>query len=167
MNPLRKQLDCVLGHLIALLMAVMVLNVVWQVFTRFVLRAPSGYTEELSRYLMIWAGLLGAAYVAGQNGHLALDLLSGRSQGKAKRVWDRVIHAFGLLFTLLVLVVGGSRLVLIQLQLGQVSPALGINMGLVYLAVPIAGMLMAFYSLASIVSPRDESIDHQTDQAAS
>lgn len=166
MNQLRKQLDRVLSRVVAFLMAVMVLNVVWQVFTRFALGAPSGYTEELARYLMIWTGLLGAAYVAGHDGHLALDLFSGRFRGKAKRVWDRVIHAFGLLFALLVMVLGGGRLVWIQWELGQLSPALQINMGLVYLAVPVAGACMMLYSLAALVSPPIEPTAHQLDADA-
>ena len=45
MNQMRQLIDRILGSTVALLMAAMVLNVVWQVFTRFVLKNPSGYTE--------------------------------------------------------------------------------------------------------------------------
>jgi TRAP-type C4-dicarboxylate transport system permease small subunit len=55
-------------------MIMMVLNVAWQVLTRFVLQNPSSYTEELARYLLIWLGLLGAGYCVGQRSHLAIDI---------------------------------------------------------------------------------------------
>ncbi len=45
--------------LLTLFMAVMIIAVVWQVFTRFVLNDPANFTDELSRYLLIWIGVLG------------------------------------------------------------------------------------------------------------
>ena len=36
---------------------------------------PEFRTDELAGYLLIWVGLLGAAYVSGKNEHLAIDLL--------------------------------------------------------------------------------------------
>ena len=46
---------------------------------------------------------------------------------------------------------GGGKLFLKVLAMGQVSPALGIPMGYVYLAIPAAGALILFYSILSIV----------------
>jgi TRAP-type C4-dicarboxylate transport system permease small subunit len=93
MNALRHGLDRLLGGAICLLMAGMVLNVLWQVFTRFVLRHPSSFTEELARYMMIWVGLLGSAYASGRKSHLALDLLTSHLHGARKRVSELIIHA--------------------------------------------------------------------------
>ena len=62
---LRKKIDKIVSNALIVIMAVMVLNVLWQVFTRYVVGAPSSFTDELARYLMIWVGVLGAAYVAG------------------------------------------------------------------------------------------------------
>ncbi len=39
---------------LSVFMTAMIIAVVWQVFTRFVLRDPSSFTDELSRYLLIW-----------------------------------------------------------------------------------------------------------------
>ncbi|MBY8202786.1 TRAP transporter small permease subunit [Vibrio fluvialis] len=64
--------------LLTLFMAVMIIAVVWQVFTRFVLNDPANFTDELSRYLLIWIGVLGGAYTFSIRRHLALELLSSR-----------------------------------------------------------------------------------------
>ena len=70
---IRDKIDRFLGWALVVIMSLMVVNVLWQVFSRFVLGDPSSYTEELARYLMIWVGVLGAAYVSGKNKHVAID----------------------------------------------------------------------------------------------
>ena len=151
MKALRLALDRMLGGLICVLMGAMVLNVIWQVVTRFVLHQPSSFTEELARYMMIWVGLLGSAYAAGKKSHLALDLLTARFQGARKRASEVVIHAAVLVFALTVMVGGGARLVYIQLSLGQQSAALQWKLGYVYLVVPLAGACIVFYSIGALL----------------
>lgn len=150
MNAIRHGLDRVLGGTIWVLMAGMVINVLWQVFTRFVLRHPSSFTEELARYMMIWVGLLGSAYASGRKSHLALDLLTAHLHGPRKRASELIIHAAVLVFALTVMVGGGGRLVWIQLSLGQQSAALQVKLGYVYLAVPLAGACIVFYSVQAL-----------------
>jgi TRAP-type C4-dicarboxylate transport system permease small subunit len=128
-------------------MALMVVNVLWQVATRFILDDPSSYTEEVARYLLIWVGLLGAAYAAGRRSHLAIDLLPERLQGRRRHLLLLLIEACIFLFALLALVIGGSRLVSLTLLLGQSSAALGLPLGIVYLALPISGLLMMFFAV--------------------
>lgn len=151
MKALRTSIDWLLGSAICVLMAGMVINVLWQVFTRFVLRHPSSFTEELARYMMIWVGLLGSAYASGKKSHLALDLITAHLQGARKRTSELIIHSVVLLFALGVLVFGGGRLVWIQLSLGQQSAALQWKLGYVYLAVPLAGAFIVFYSIVALL----------------
>jgi TRAP-type C4-dicarboxylate transport system permease small subunit len=150
MNTLRVALDRLLGGIICVLMGAMVINVLWQVFTRFVLKNPSSFTEEMARYMMIWVGLLGSAFATGQKSHLALDLLTSKFSGARKRASELFIHTVVLLFALGVLVAGGGRLVWIQLSLGQKSAALQVKLGYVYLALPLAGAFIVFYSLMAL-----------------
>ena len=140
-----------LGWFLVLLMGLAVVNVLWQVFTRFVLSSPSSYTEELARYLLIWIGLIGAAYATGRRLHLAIDLLPDRLQG-ARRMWLAVaVESCVAAFAVTVLMIGGSRLVSLTLGLGQTSAALGIPLGVVYLALPISGGLIGWFALRAIV----------------
>ena len=63
MTQVRNTIDLILARTLVFLMALMVINVLWQVASRFILGSPSSFTDELARYLMIWIGILGAAYV--------------------------------------------------------------------------------------------------------
>lgn len=146
MQRIRSGVDQVLKWLVIVLMGVMVLNVLWQVFTRFVLRDPSSYTEELARYLLVWVGLIGAAYAASQKMHLAIDILTARLHGKSRYYVELFIYLCTFLFALLIMVIGGMRLVNLTLTLNQISAALQIKLGYVYLALPLSGLLIMFYA---------------------
>jgi TRAP-type C4-dicarboxylate transport system permease small subunit len=132
-------------------MSVMVLDVSWQVFTRFILQDPSSYTEELAGFLLIWIGLLGSSYALYTRAHLGIDILTSKLTGFRKQLTQIMIHTIVILFAFFVLVVGGIRLVNITLTLEQISPALSIPMGYVYLVLPLTGLLMIYYSLVFIV----------------
>ena len=147
----RRMVDQALGAVLTFIMAVMVVNVVWQVFTRYVLGAPSSYTEELARYLLIWVSLLGGAYAAGKRMHLAIDVFTARLEGQRRIRMRQFIHGCVLLFALSAMVVGGIRLVYISFALEQMSAALRVSLGFVYLVVPISGLLIVFYTLSHLV----------------
>lgn len=147
----RKRVDKFLEWILILLMAANVINVLWQIFTRFVLKNPSSFTEELARYLLIWVGLLGAAYASGKKMHLAIDIILENLKRAAKKTAEFTIQVFIFLFALFVMVIGGIRLVAITLTLNQISAALRIKLGYVYLVIPISGILILFYAAAFIM----------------
>jgi TRAP-type C4-dicarboxylate transport system permease small subunit len=148
---LRDEIDSYLRWALVVLMAGMVINVLWQVFTRFILQDPSSYTDELARYMLVWVGLLGAAYVAGQKMHLAIDLISRSCEGKKKLALEIFSDSCILMFSLVVMVIGGIRLVYITLSLEQISAALQIPLGYVYTVLPLSGVLLVFYSTLSLI----------------
>jgi len=148
---LKLVIDKILSWVVISLMAVITVNVLWQVFSRFVLQNPSSFTEELARYMLIWIGILGASYVAGQKLHLAIDLLSTKLKGKPKSILEIFIQSCIFAFALFVMVIGGMRLVSITLQLKQISAALQIHLGYVYLVLPLSGLLMMFYSTYFVI----------------
>jgi TRAP-type C4-dicarboxylate transport system permease small subunit len=147
-----RRVDRVLAALLVVLMGAAVVNVLWQVFTRFVVGSPSSFTDELARYLMIWVGLLGAAYASGQRMHLAIDLLPGALEGRRRALLGVAIQLFVLLFALGAMTTGGAWLVALTLELGQTSPSLGLPLGLVYAALPASGLLIAFYALRALLA---------------
>lgn len=147
---LRSRVDAVVRTALALLMALLVAAVVWQVFTRYVLGAPSPYTDEIARFLLIWVSLLGAAYATGQNMHLAIDLLPDRLSPERRVKLDIVLDLIVIAFVLLVFVIGGGTLVYYTYAYLQLTPTLQIPMAWVYLIGPISGTLIIFYKLSDI-----------------
>lgn len=150
----RAGVDRALESLVGLIMAALVLNVLWQVTTRFLLRRPSASTEEIARYGLIWLGLLGAtlAFRRGLHPSLeeALQTLAGRHGLRLRRALTPLSLVLVGLFSLMVLGVGGMRLVLLTQELGQRTAALGLPLAWIYAVVPLAGALLAFYALCDL-----------------
>ncbi|PSW22035.1 TRAP transporter small permease [Photobacterium sanctipauli] len=124
----------------------LVFCVIWQVISRYVIGKPSTITDELARYLFMWVALIGAAYTTGLKRHLAIDLLTMKLSGKRKLINEIIIQMAIATFAFVVLVYGGSNLAIKTLATGQVTPALGLEMGYIYFCLPISGALMIFYS---------------------
>lgn len=148
---MRKIIDRSLEYVLMALLSVLVIDVLWQVASRYVLTAPSSMTDELAGYLLIWVGLLGAAYVSGCNQHLAIDLLLQNLRPPRRRMLQVFIYFIVCLFALFVLIVGGSWLVYTRFYLRVTSASLQINLGYVYLVLPVSGVLTAYYAVDNAV----------------
>tara|TARA_Y100000758_G_scaffold112107_1_gene78501 strand:+ start:1053 stop:1517 length:465 start_codon:yes stop_codon:yes gene_type:complete len=149
---IRDKIDRFLAWTLVVIMSLMVVNVLWQVFSRFVLGDPSSYTEELARYLMIWVGVLGAAYVSGKNKHVAIDYFPTKFSEKNQIKVKVFVKWLIMIFAFFAFVIGGSRLVYITYVLEQLSPALQIPLAFVYLVIPISGVLIAYYKILEILN---------------
>ena len=150
MKTFRTILDRSLERVLIVLMVVMVFNVLWQVFTRFILGSPATFTEELARYILIWVGMLGAAYVTGKKMHLSIDFFTSKMTGAVKYWSEIFIQVCVFLFGLFGMVIGGVYLVYLTLYLKQTSAALQIPLGYVYIAIPVGGLLIMYYSASAL-----------------
>ncbi len=144
---IRNVVDKVLEWVLVLLMSVLVFDVLWQVASRYIFVSPSSYTDELAGYLLIWVGMLGAAYVSGKREHLAIDLLLQRSSEKRKFKLEMIIGVIVIIFAITVMIIGGSWLVSTRFYLSVKSSALGIPLGAIYLVLPISGLLITYYNI--------------------
>jgi TRAP-type C4-dicarboxylate transport system permease small subunit len=146
-----RKFDRTLEIILIIIACVLVIDVLWQVFSRYILNSPSSFTDELAGYLLIWVSLLGAAYVVGKKEHLAIDLLLQKSPPARKRVLEIIIRSLILAFALTVLVIGGSWLVYTRFYLGVTSAALQLPLGYVYIALPLSGLIIIFYTVHHII----------------
>ncbi len=142
---MKEIIDRYLSALLIGLMTLMTLDVLWGVFTRYVYGNQADWSEELAKFLLIWVGLLGAAYASGQKLHLTIDLITDSLSPTGKNRLALLINVLIILFAFSVLVIGGGNLMYITNILGQTSPALQLPMYLVYLVVPISGVLVVVY----------------------
>jgi len=153
----KKILDKALEILVMVVVAVLVVDVLWQVFTRYVLKNQSSWTDELAIFLLIWVALLGAAVALNRGAHLGIDYFVGKLDKKT-RIYIEIFAFFCIAcFAFFVMILGGIDLVK---TLVQTSPALGIRMGYVYLAVPISGSFMLLYSVLALAERLMLCIEH-------
>lgn len=146
-NHLKHAVDRVIAAFSVAIMIALVVCVVWQVFSRYVLNQPSTLTDELARFLMIWVGLLGAAYTVGAQRHLSIDLLAMSLSKRKQVLLSLLINILISGFAGSVIVTGGIKLIHKTLATSQVSAAMQIPMGYVYIILPLSGVVMIFYNL--------------------
>ena len=147
MKNSRLFVDKLVESFLITILGIMVVNVLWQVFTRFFTNSPSSFTDELARYLMIWLGILGAAYVTGKNEHVAIDFFAKKFSEKMQKLFSSFVSISVLGFAFFGMLIGGCRLVYITTKLEQYSPSLKIPLAVIYSIVPISGLLIIFYKL--------------------
>ncbi len=151
MIKFQKKLNRVLELFLVILVSVLVIDVLWQVFSRYLLSSPSSFTDELAGFLLIWVGVLGAAYVSGKKEHLAIDILIQKSPPTRQRRLRYLIHSLVFLFALSVMVIGGVILMYTRFVLQVKSAALQLPLGYVYVVLPLSGLIIMFYELFHIL----------------
>lgn len=147
-----RLIDKALAGTLIIAMVSILLTVIWQVVSRYVLKDPASVTEELSRFILIWIGILGAAYAYRQNAHLGFNLIVERQSRKVKRLLLTCVEVIVIIFCVLVMVYGGTELVSLTLELEQISAALGVKMGFIYSVLPLSGGLIIAYALVNITA---------------
>ena len=167
MSRLCDRIHALLGQVLVALMVAMTLTVGWQVSSRLLARLamsmewgpivePSRWTEELAGFQLGWVTLLGAAYALRRGEHLGFDLFYQHLPPALRRGADVAAGILVALFSLVVLVWGGSSLVLMTRELGQRTAALGWPMAWVYSVVPVAGLLLTLFALEPLARRRGE-----------
>ncbi|MGQ7787514.1 TRAP transporter small permease [Nesterenkonia sp. PF2B19] len=145
MDILKKSLDRGLYWITVVLFALLVLVVVWQVFSRQVAGSPATWTEEGARLTFVWLGLFASAFVFGERGHIAVEFLARKLPSGAERLLSVLVQVVVLTFSLVVLIWGGWRAS--QNAWNQELSALPFTVGQMYLALPVTGVLITFYAL--------------------
>lgn len=149
MSPIKRVLDAILATLCVALFAALVVVVTWQVFTRQVLSSPSTWTSVAAQYLFVWLSLFGTAYVFSERGHIAVDFLARKAGAGGQKVIGVLTLTVVALFAGLVLIWGGLRG--LELTWDQQVSGIPVTVGQMYLALPISGVLIVFYSAFHIV----------------
>ncbi len=147
MRLLEKKLRMAL----VVLMVAMVTSVVWQVLSRYLFVVPAAWTEELARFLLIWIGMLGAAFAYRDGSHLGIDLLADKLNESARHRLHVIVHILCLLFAASVLVVGGGSLVSMTWELKQYSAAMELPIAWVYSVIPASGVLICLFAVDAAV----------------
>ena len=127
--------------IVAILVIVMVLMVTAQVLSRYILHTSLAYTEELVRYLFVWATFLGIAAAAYRNRHLSLAVSQSFIPSRYLK-WARRAAATGALLFAITIIFFGIRIVLLQVETRQTTAALGMPMWIIGLAIPVCSALL-------------------------
>ncbi len=117
-----------------------------QVFNRYVLQNSLDWSEEIARYLFIWAVYVGCSYATQMNRHLEVTVVRNMFGGKFAKPVTIAAYLCTILFCVCA-TVWGIKFVMFLSNTGQKTPALEIQAYWVFLSVPVGMGLMAFRTM--------------------
>jgi TRAP-type C4-dicarboxylate transport system permease small subunit len=144
-------MDKITGFCLFMISSLMIAAGITQVCCRYVLRVSVPWTEEMMRYLYVWLVMIGIGLALRRNAYISIEFLYVALKRKMRRV------AVGI-FCLIVL----SQLVFFALLtywgfvysntgMTSFSPIMRLQMGKLYLALPLGGIIGIIYTLNTIV----------------
>lgn len=131
-----------------------------QVVNRYLIGASIPWTEELARYSFLWITFIGVSLGVKRNSHLSVDIIKNFLGKIPNNILSLVIHLIFLIFCIVVAVIG-FKVVGQMMEYGQRSPALGIEMGYVYLCVPVGLTLTSIrivQKVARIIRGKEKAV---------
>lgn len=159
MEKIKKVLEVIIFNLMIIVMAILVIGAIWQVISRYCLNSPSLVTEELLRYSLIWAALIGSCYGFIKNEHMELTFIKDKFKGRKREIINVIIDLVVLSFAILVFFYGGSALV--KQTWTQKTPILQLSMGVVYSILPISGILISIIKLINMTESVKKIINNK------
>ena len=139
-------LDRAMVGMVFLLVAAMVIVTTLQVIFRGFFDALS-WSEELSRYLLVWGTFFGATLAYKRGNHIAVTFVVDLLPEKIRTGFQILSYLLSLIFFAIIAVQGVK---MIQLQVFQISPAMSVPMKHVYLAIPLSLSIMIVHALSGM-----------------
>jgi TRAP-type C4-dicarboxylate transport system permease small subunit len=147
MRVVRFILVDVVEFVVVCLMVALCVDIFVGVYTRYVVGQAAPWYDEVARYLFIWMSFLGAAVAVRRKGHFVVHLLVDRFHGWSRLATELLCWVIVMGFSVFLFVQGVRVMEGVSVQ---VSPALGLTLSWVFLAVPVHGVLSLLYAGAHL-----------------
>nr|WP_300092520.1 TRAP transporter small permease [Sedimentibacter sp.] len=148
MKLILDKLEKVILGILAVLFAVMVVALFFQIVMRFVFKNANTWSEELTRYSFVWLSMLGASVATRRSRNMDVDFLV-KKMPKVLRIINTVFTRSLIIAFLLVIIIYGVNLV--GMTFKQLSAGLRVPMAYMYGAVPTGGVLMLLFTIENII----------------
>ena len=135
---------------LVILMIAATLLVAAQVVTRFILKVPLPWSEEIARYMFLWLTWVGASYATKERKHVRIDIIYEKLPVKGKKICTAISTVIWIVF-LAVMVYLSVRLTASVASGGQIAVGSGIPMWIPYASIPVGMGLMLFRLLQNTV----------------
>lgn len=133
---------------LGLVLLVMVFIVFSNVLSRYFLNISISWSEEISRFMLVWLVFLGAALAYEKDEHLSLDILM-RYLPKKAALFVKVIADFLVLFSIGLITKGGYSLTVNSWD--WLSPATMTPYAYVYIVVPICSVALLLQTIYKLI----------------
>lgn len=150
LGTIKKHALRVLNICLVISVALLVVDVLLGVGSRYLWGAQIKWTEELATVLLIWVSFLGIAAAFEARAHLGIDILVNHFDQIMKPKISLFIHLVTLVFVLIVFEIGGVKLVIQAIRHWNVLPALQVSDVIQFLPLPVSGLFILLFELCNL-----------------
>lgn len=144
-----EKIDRISAIIVIYSLSLMLLLVTIQVFLRYLFNLGIYWIPELARYLLVTFSFFAGSMALRRNELVGISFVIEKIPIRIRRWVDFTGIVLVILFCMIGIIFGFKTAILI-LQTGQPSPSMRIPIGLAYLPIPTAFLLMLFSSLISV-----------------
>ena len=150
MKKALRYLNNIEEYLCNISLVAMLLLLTYQVIMRYAIGKSNAWSEELARYFFVWLIFISTSYAERENAHIRIESLQNIFP-KAARKWVALLgQAVLFVFCIIMLRVSfGYTMTVISTR--QVSLGLKLNMGYVYMAIPVGYLLLCIRIVGNII----------------
>jgi TRAP-type C4-dicarboxylate transport system permease small subunit len=128
-----------------ILLCIMASSVFFEVLIRYVIHAPTAWTEEVAQFILVWYGLLAAAVGARRGVHFAIRWGVVRFSERTRWIIRQAVNVAVIIFLSALMKIGLSYLDIVA---NQTSTGAEINMRFPWAGIPVGiGAILAMYVL--------------------
>lgn len=143
-------LNTILGSIVVLMLTAIVVLIILQIVMRAVVQSSLVWTSELASALLVWSVCLGIALAFRKRAHIVVDVVISRLSPRLRIAGDRLGDVLSITLMVILALVGAQ---VAMATMGQITPALRMPMGFVYLALPVGAALSILNIVLSVLFP--------------
>jgi len=153
MRVLSEKLNLYASYIVVLLIAVLLSVTTIEVFFRNVLNSSIHWSEELSRFALVWTTFIGASVVYKKGELIALNAFT-KLEEKKRMVIFYITQVITIIFTIF-LIYYSAEAAFSPSTMNQITPGLQVSMAVPYISIPIGLLLMLIHEIAFLLDPKE------------
>lgn len=147
-NKVSDLVDKVCSAILVALLIGMVITTSLQIICRVFFSALS-WSEELTRYFLVWSTFIGASCVYKKGGHISVTFVQEKLPSKLQKMFQILVHLLCGAFFVIMVYYGFKYM---GRQGTQLSAAMRIPMNRIYMAIPVGGSVMLLHAFNAIIN---------------
>ena len=153
LTPVSNALDKLCSVLIVIMLGLMVLITGAQIICRTWFTALT-WSDEVTRYLLIWSTFLGASVVYRHSGHISVTIVQDAVPPRLSKILSVAVHAICFVLFTVLLYFSCTYC----MKLNKTATTLPIKMKYIYLCVPVSMVILMVHSLLMAVEEATKEV---------
>jgi TRAP-type C4-dicarboxylate transport system permease small subunit len=149
-------LDKIMDYAVFLILLALVIIGGMQVLCRYAFNYSLTWSEEVLRYLLIWLVFFAMGVGLRRNAHIGMNIVVDKLPPKGRQIMGSLVYVVAMVFSGILIFYTRE---IIKVTIYQMTPSLGISIGVVYCGVLIGSIYTFIVGLRRFIESMGMAID--------